>query len=296
MDDQHGTNKQVGIEQECSINQKDVTIPERETRILELSSITPPTHWEIASEVLCNYMKEPEYLEDKLERQAIIPRYNMEPTEYLRLKGITKICFPMICFCDIPLSKVSSHISRYGSYGIGFDKNKIINKSKIQPIHYINPASRLADDFRETFLKAYDGTVEFTEQNRTLIDYLVSTLVYMKPISERAIVDNKVISKNFQDECEWRFIPLAMDNEIPLVLPQDQTSELLQKKYNDIVLPHHPETWMRFEWDDIRYLIVPDEAANKRLIRKIRNLSLDSETQDYLISTIEISSHFSEDR
>ena len=296
MNDPYDSEHLIKIELNRSGRKTEETNQEHEGIINELDSITPPTHWEIASEVLCNYMEKPEFLEDKLERQAIIPRYNMEPTEYLRIKGITRVCFPMICFCDIPLSKVSSHISRYGSFGIGFDKNKIINKSKIQPIHYINPASRLTDDFRETFLSVYEGKVEISEQNRILIDYLASTLVYMKPISGKDIVNNEIKTRNFQDECEWRFIPLAMDSEIPLILPQDQTSELIRDYYNETVLPHHPETWMRFEWDDIRYLIVPDRDASMRLIQKIHMLPLDSVMQDYLISTIEISSQLIEDR
>ena len=58
----------------------------------------------------------------------------------------------MTCFCDMPFSKVSSHMSRYGGYCIGLDKEAVLNKYRIQPIQYINTKSPLADDFKQAFL------------------------------------------------------------------------------------------------------------------------------------------------
>ena len=37
--------------------------------------------------------------------------------------------------CDIPFSKVSTHMSRYGEYGIGLDKEAVLKNYGIQPIH-----------------------------------------------------------------------------------------------------------------------------------------------------------------
>lgn len=105
--------------------------------------ITDRLHWNISSNVLCNYMKEQEYLDLILQNRAIIPRYVIEPIAYLGLGNFKNICFPMTCFCDIPFSKVSSHMSRYGGYGIGLDKETVLNKYRIQPIQYINTKSPL---------------------------------------------------------------------------------------------------------------------------------------------------------
>ena len=46
--------------------------------------------WKNSANVLCNYMKEPEYLELILRNQAIIPRYVIEPLEYLKI-GLSEI-------------------------------------------------------------------------------------------------------------------------------------------------------------------------------------------------------------
>mgnify|MGYP000396973394 CR=1 FL=1 len=65
----------------------------------------PPLHWNLSSNVLCNYMKEQSYLDLILKNRAIIPRYVIEPVKYLAIDGLDQICFPMTCFCDIPFSK-----------------------------------------------------------------------------------------------------------------------------------------------------------------------------------------------
>lgn len=250
-------------------------------------------HWNNSSNVLCNYMKEQDFLNQILQNSAIIPRYVMEPLDYLNLRDIRKICFPMTCFCDIPFSKVATHMSRYGEYGIGLDKQTVLNKYRVQPIHYINGDSPLADDFREAFEASL--TENFTGAASTLSGYLASSLMYMKPIS--GLVDNKEGGKDsyvYQDECEWRYIPADhFPNELHLILKQRETTEKAKKKYSD-VLKKHKECWLKFEWEDVRYIIVPDEAAVKNTISTIRALELDEIEKDLLISKIEISKRFSD--
>lgn len=145
-------------------------------------------HWNNSSNVLCNYMKKQDYLNQILLNAAIIPRYVIEPLDYLDLKDIPQICFPMTCFCDIPFSKVSTHMSHYGEYGIGLDKQTVLDKYRVQPIHYINGNSPLVDDFKEAFQVSLSGN--FSGEASKLAGFLVSSLMYMKPIS--GLVDKKV--------------------------------------------------------------------------------------------------------
>ncbi len=97
-----------------------------------------------------------------------------------------------------------------------------------------------------------------------LLDYLVSTLVYMKPIWRSEIKPDGTTEKYvYQDECEWRYIHFP--EELHLILPQNETSELGRQKYSE-VLANHQECWLCFEWNDVRYIMAPNEAAAKQTI------------------------------
>lgn len=259
-------------------------------------SIPGKVHWGNSANVLCNYMKEPEYLEMILQNKAIIPRYVIEPLEYLGIPGVNKIAFPMTCFCDIPFAKAATHMFNYGRYGIALDKQTVIDKFKVQPIHYINERSPLAADFREAFSKCFQKPMP-VDAPIELIDYLLSTLMYMKPIKGMTEINGENKMYVFQDECEWRYIPtddFPRELEGHLVLKQKEATQKGRDAYSS-ALKKHKETWMQFEWTDIKYLIVPDEPALSRLINTIKELPL-GDTQKYLlISKIEVGSRFSED-
>ncbi len=254
-------------------------------------------HWNNSSNVLCNYMKKQEYLDLILKNKAIIPRYVLENIGYLNLKSLRRICFPMTCFCDIPFSKVNSHMSRYGEFGIGLDKVAVLDKYRIQPIHYMNEDSPLTEDFRNAFMSFYDTDKTTIDKNtKILYDYLLSTLVYMKPIwgqekNRKGELENYV----YQDECEWRFIPSRnFPKELgPIVLPQSKTTQKAADTYSE-ALKNHDECWLKFEWNEIRYLIVPDEAAVNNTILTIEGLEIESKVKKLLISKIEVSRRFSD--
>lgn len=275
-------------------------MPDKINTVLSMEKIFPGVpelgnslHWNNSANVLCNYMRRQKYLDLILQNRAIVPRYVMEPLDYLNLKNVRKICFPMTCFCDIPFSKVSMHMKRYGKYGIGLDKNAVLDKYRIQPIHYINGSSPLADDFREAFQAALEE--RFEGKAKILTDYLASTLMYMKPVwgMETKKNGNEEVYV-YQDECEWRYIPSDNFPEgLHLILTPGETTEKGKSKYSDVMM-RHPECWLRFEWTDLRYIIVPDEAAVTKTILTIKKLEIAEKEKDLLISKIEISNRFIE--
>lgn len=69
-----------------------------------------------SANTLFKFMKKIDYLKEIIENSAIIPRYNNEIIEYLKLGVVNEIAFPMICFCDINLTKLKSHSEIYGSF------------------------------------------------------------------------------------------------------------------------------------------------------------------------------------
>lgn len=78
-----------------------------------------------------------------------------------------------------------------------------------------------------------------------------------------------------------------------MILPQNETTEIAKQK-NSEVLVNHPECWLRFEWRDVQYIIVPDEASVKNTIRTLLALDLNDSDKYMLISKIEVSKRFSD--
>ena len=91
------------------------------------------------------------------------------------------------------------------------------------------------------------------------------------------------------------FHPVSkLSGHLNITLAESGATEKAKNYYSQALLDHK-ETWLNFDWEDIRYIIVPDEASLKRIIEQIKELPL-GDTQRYLlISRIEVSMRFSED-
>lgn len=50
------------------------------------------------------------------------------------------------------------------------------------------------------------------------------------------------------------------------------------------MLEKHPETWVKFDWNDLIYIVVPDEVALQTIIDAIMELPLDNAKKYLLIS------------
>jgi hypothetical protein len=48
----------------------------------------------------------------------------------------------MVCFCDLPLSLIKSHLNEYGQFGIGLKKQWGINHG-VSPVFYIHDQSQM---------------------------------------------------------------------------------------------------------------------------------------------------------
>ena len=158
---------------------------------------------------------------------------------------------------------------------------------------YASIVVNTSEDFRETFHIATSN--QFTGEVEKLANYLASTLMYMKPISGLVVDDEGEANVyTYQDECEWRYIPSdSFPTGLPLILKQSETTITARETYSK-VLKKHPECWLKFEWDEVRYIIVPDDAAARNTIAVIKELNMEDVEKDMLISKIEISRRFSD--
>ncbi len=235
---------------------------------------------------LCNFMRKPEYLKDIIRNMAIKPRYFEEKIDYLGIPEWTTITFPMTCFCDIPLTKVRSHMKEYGDYGIALNKTFCISKD-VQPILYLNKNSRLKKDLSDVLSKLYSSP-ELPDDLKMYPNMLLGLLLYTKPIDgymRRGEEQPRHLL--FKDECEWRYVPKVPD-DMPLIMnPIDNTAEG-RNKYSE-ALASDESTWFKFGVDDIEYIIVPNEEEALKMIASINRLKKRTlHDKQRLISKIEI--------
>ena len=239
-----------------------------------------------SANVLFQCMRELDYLKAALKNQAIMPRYYPEKVDYLNISGIDKIAFPMSCFCDIHLKKLEDHMFNYGDFAIGLSKEWGITKG-IQPIQYINEGSALRKDFSSVFNLALTETDEKRKEFNFYNDYLLTSLLFMKPLEGEMPTVKGDKYRNFHDEKEWRFVPNIheVNTDLPLVIPPEQMNQKSIDAYSDSI-QKRPELWLKFELSKIKYIIVNDQSSKKELITFLK----EHKTSESIDELLELSS------
>lgn len=220
-----------------------------------------------SANVLFNFMPKMEFLKMILENSAIIPRYVEEKIDYLKLP-IHSIAFPMVCFCDIPLKRLVPHMKLYGSYGIGLEKIWGENLG-VQPIQYVNEHSHIMQAFSTLFSRAFEKEESTHEEYN---DYLLTQLLYMKPLQGKMFKNNEDKICKFHDEREWRFIPNLSEcnTTLPLLIPQEEMNPIARDTYS-LGMQSCEQAWLKFDYSDIRYIIVSNIQEREELINFIEN-------------------------
>ena len=90
------------------------------------------------SSTLFHFTRKFEYLKGILEK-GFRYSYSFEPFPS-RKKRSRGCAIPMICLCDIPLTRTSEHFNKYGKYCIGLDKYRLVAdlKEHINPVLYLS--------------------------------------------------------------------------------------------------------------------------------------------------------------
>lgn len=252
-----------------------------------MSNISPNT--------LFHFAQKMEYLINIFER-GFQPRYCKEEVIYKTTEDGEKSGFsfgvPMTCFCDISLSQISNHVSKYGNYGIGMTKEWAI-KNKLNPIIYLNPNSKLSAELSMIQRISNLENISSSGENiKPLLDNaLVNLMSYHKPYSNGDI--------RFYDEREWRYVPSVEgrgDNHIFVNIIDDidmdnlETLEVENKKLFEYRLDFTP--------DDVKYIVVQNDDEIIRLINKLREIKSVNYSKnqiDLLISKIITTKKIKED-
>ncbi|MDC6169450.1 abortive infection system antitoxin AbiGi family protein [Paucibacter sp. XJ19-41] len=187
--------------------------------------------------------------------------------ETLILGGMSSAMYvPMVSFCDIPLSEVKDHISKYGHYGIGMTKEWGVRKG-LNPVLYVAQTSALSLSYRTAwnhFIQPdSDESDNLTSEQKCLAD----VLRYMKNY-EATLVRKSGTTPDyrFSDEREWRYVP-SHEAECQMLMSSnfyeaDDNAASANKQLEALRL--------EFEPNDIKYIIINDDSEIAEFIDHLR--------------------------
>lgn len=217
----------------------------------------------LSANTLIHFTKEKDSLKKILEENFKV--FNCKEAVVLGGKRNT-IRVPMVSFCDIPLSEVKDHISKYGNYGIGMTKEWGVRKA-LNPVLYVAQNSTLSASYRQAFMHyALDTDLDiddWSDEQKAIGD----VLRYMKNY-EGSLERNGVTldSYRFSDEREWRFVP-------PYSAPCDMfVNEVYYQDNPDAVDNRLIDMRLEFEPNDIKYIIINDDTEIGEFVDHLRRV------------------------
>ncbi|GFD72570.1 hypothetical protein KUL113_19900 [Tenacibaculum sp. KUL113] len=219
----------------------------------------------ISTNSIIHYTKELKYLKGILENGFKV-FYCYEKVLSSK-KGYMHSVFPMISFCDIPLAQVKQHIDSYGDYGIGLTKDWAKSYG-LNPVLYFDKDSELINYFRSEFERLNEKRKKKEIENED-IEHLIKILSYSKNYEADLTRKDKTIKNyRFYDEKEWRYVPNStiLGSAKPFLSEKVYSED--KDKYNK-TLDH---ITIKFEPEDISYIIVKDESDIKEITQHIRSL------------------------
>jgi len=180
------------------------------------------------------------------------PQYSLEDLTWLNNpKAVPRIAWPMVSFCDIPISRLREHIGTYGNYGIGVCRQQW-TAAGLNPILYVSPDSLLRDFLSELLLES-----QHTSDRRKRTAGMV-LLAHCKPLKGTSEIDGTTRTTDYYSECEWRFIPwvevVGGEKNYSFFLKEDQFRDKgILATAND---ERRRDQMLRVWPDAVRYLLV----------------------------------------
>lgn len=249
---------------------------------------TTQTYYKQSANTLFYYTSKLNYLWDILNKMTFIPRYCVEDIKYLNFtdldgKPIDSIAFPMVCFCDIKLHMIGKHKEEYGSFAIGLKKDWG-ERRNIQPIQYINPNSVYCEQITKSYVKLMKNSMQ-----EEITDFFMSFLFHSKPLMgvQKGNIEKYI---NFHDEKEWRYVPFNIEFPDDFTFMEMNPDDLWKTSQKGICdsLKLIPEIQLKFDADDLNYIIVEKEEDSLEIWNRIEKLPLQIEEKRKLYSKIEV--------
>ena len=229
----------------------------------------------------------------KIIRDGIIPNFCEEDLSFNGVDFCVGI--PMASFCDIPITLLDEHNSRYGNYGIALSK-EWAKKNRLTPVMYI-----VNDDVLQSVYHHYQQNQEILEwyhRDDVKAKLTKDTLIkgfpledYVKKLSaeQEHAVNTHVIGylKKYEGIYNKKPINNYEENEWRYIVPDEKGSEWFWSKdeYMTWRFPDGDKTVKKplpteelkkhtlgFDATDIKYILVKNDDFKARVIKFIKGL------------------------
>ncbi|MEY8684833.1 abortive infection system antitoxin AbiGi family protein [Bacteroides sp. AN502(2024)] len=179
--------------------------------------------------------------------------------ETIKWKGSTKnIAFPMISFCDIPLSDIGEYLGKYGPYTIGF-KSKWAKSKGLSLVWYRYVEALSLRNQMDSFKNLGGKCKEWTESEKSLWYSIAYTKNYDGELKKYGFS-----SYRFYDERELRYVPdfnsLVGQNEKPFISEEDYQG--LKKSKGSTFVEGFD---LGFDVNDIEYVLISERNQFKNV-------------------------------
>lgn len=215
--------------------------------------------------------------------EGYYPHYCLEDLAWQGIEKLEFLAFPTVCFCDIPIARISEHVEFYGEYGLGMSKKWALT-NQLNPLIYISESSLYTTHFLSAFRGTYRAYKDSVDNDFTAdIFYMFA---YSKQISGRIIIGDKTTTKDFYLENEWRHVPEHANIE-PILLKPEYDNAAKRAEANEKAKRYG---CLQFTPADVRYIFVKCDADIPALVNFI-NEKLDKyPSADLKILTTRITS------
>lgn len=214
----------------------------------------------ISSENLFHFTDSFDKLKSILTSEGFYPSFCLET--HINLSSNLEIYYPMICFCDIPLSKISIHIQNYGKYGIALKRIWGI-EAKLNPVLYPIENSPLSNLIANGLLSASkdQGAASII---KPLITLSKTRIGKMYRHSKKGYIEDV----NFYNEREWRYVPYNFEPWMAFK-SQDFDYNIIEE-YNKKLKSHK----LDFKNKDVAYIIVSNSNEVKEISELTNGISV----------------------
>lgn len=191
------------------------------------------------------------------------PRYCLEDIHWLVNEKFPYIAYPMVCFCDIPLSRIQEHVGFYGEFGLGLTK-EWAESNGLNPVSYVSSGNNMTASLIE--LNDHANKHESDEDKEATKKTMRYIYAHSKPLNGSMVVDGSPVPKEFYQESEWRYVP-KHDQVEAYIRKSDFDNEDALSKYNTLSKEH---CTLRFSPKDIKYIFVKSDSDIPNIINFIQ--------------------------